>query len=41
MFRRFISTRRDMTDDRLQELVVVNYAEEVSIQAVIIKDAKE
>ena len=41
MFRRFISTRRDMPHERLQEFVVVNYAEEVSIQAVILKDAKE
>ena len=41
MFRRFISTRRDMPHERLQEFVVVNYAEEVSIQAVILSDAKE
>lgn len=41
MFRRFVSTRRDMPHERLQEFVVVNYAEEVSIQAVILKDAKE
>lgn len=41
MFRRFISTRRDMPHERLQEFVVVNYAEEVSIQAVILRDAKE
>jgi len=41
MFRRFLSTRRDMPHERLQEFVVVNYAEEVSIQAVILKDAKE
>src|SRR5208282_1591021 len=32
---------RDMPHERLQEFVVVNYAEEVSIQAVILKDAKE
>jgi acyl-CoA hydrolase/GNAT superfamily N-acetyltransferase len=41
MFRRFVSIRRDMPHERLQEFVVVNYAEEVSIQAVILKDAKE
>jgi len=41
MFRRFISTRRDMPHERLQEFVVVNYTEEVSIQAVILSDAKE
>ena len=41
MFRRFVSTRRDMPHERLQEFVVINYAEEVSIQAVILKDAKE
>lgn len=41
MFRRFVSTRRDMPHERLQEFVVINYAEEVSIQAIIRKDAKE
>jgi RimJ/RimL family protein N-acetyltransferase len=41
MFRRFVSTRRDMPHERLQEFVVVNYAEEVSLLAVIHKDAKE
>jgi acyl-CoA hydrolase/GNAT superfamily N-acetyltransferase len=41
MFRRFVSTRRDMPHERLQEFVIINYAEEVSIQAVILKDAKE
>ena len=41
MFRRFISTRRDMPHERLQEFVVVNYAEEVSIQAVVDNGVKE
>ncbi|MGV8074041.1 MAG: GNAT family N-acetyltransferase [Syntrophobacteraceae bacterium] len=41
MYRRFISTRRDMPHERLQEFVIINYAEEVSIQAIIQKDAKE
>ncbi len=41
MFRRFLSTRRDMPHERLQEFVVVNYDEEVSIQAIIVKEGKE
>ena len=41
MFRRFVSTRRDMPHERLQEFVVINYAEEVSLLAVVHKDAKE
>ena len=41
MYRRFISMRRDMPHERLQEFVIINYAEEISIQAMIQKDAKE
>ena len=41
MFRRFLSTRRDMPHERLQEFVVVNYDEVVPIQAIILKDGKE
>ena len=33
--------RRDMPHERLQEFVIINYAEEISIQAMIQKDAKE
>jgi acyl-CoA hydrolase/GNAT superfamily N-acetyltransferase len=40
MFRRFVSTRRDMPHERLQEFVVINYAEEISMLAVI-RNAKE
>jgi len=41
MFRRFVSTRRDMPHERLQEFVIINNAEEVSIQAIIHDDPKE
>jgi acyl-CoA hydrolase len=41
MFRRFVSTRRDMPHERLQEFVIINNAEEVSIQAIIRDDPKE
>ncbi|MEN6622468.1 MAG: GNAT family N-acetyltransferase [Smithella sp.] len=41
MFRRFVSTRRDMPHERLQEFVIINNAEEVSIQAIIHDDPRE
>jgi acyl-CoA hydrolase/GNAT superfamily N-acetyltransferase len=41
LYRRFISHRKDMPHERLQEFVVIDYNREVSIVAVITRDEKE
>lgn len=41
MYRRFMSHRQDMPHERLQEFVVINYGQEVSILATITQDEKE
>jgi acyl-CoA hydrolase/GNAT superfamily N-acetyltransferase len=41
MYRRFISTRKDMSHERLQEFVVIDYTREIVILASIQKDEKE
>ncbi len=41
LYRRFISTRKDMPHERLQEFVVIDYTREMIILAVIKRDAKE
>jgi RimJ/RimL family protein N-acetyltransferase len=41
MYRRFISTRKDMPHERLQEYVVIDYSKETAIVAVIRDGEKE
>jgi RimJ/RimL family protein N-acetyltransferase len=41
MYRRFISTRKDMHHDRLQQFVVIDYSKEMLVLAVIEKDGEE
>jgi len=41
LFRRFISSRRDIPHERLQEFVIIDYSKEVSIVATINNDEKE
>jgi acyl-CoA hydrolase/RimJ/RimL family protein N-acetyltransferase len=41
VFRRFISARRDMPHERLQEFVIIDYSSEMVILAVTKKDEKE
>ncbi|MBI4835199.1 MAG: GNAT family N-acetyltransferase [Planctomycetes bacterium] len=41
MYRRFISTRKDMSHERLQEFVVIDYTREMVILASIKQDEKE
>ena len=41
MYRRFISTRKDMHHDRLQQFVVIDYSREMLILAVIDVEGKE
>jgi len=41
LYRRFISTRKDMPHERLQEMVVIDYTKEIVILAVIEQNEKE
>jgi acyl-CoA hydrolase/GNAT superfamily N-acetyltransferase len=41
MYRRFISRRKDMPHERLQEFVIIDYSREVSIAATVQQEAKE
>jgi len=41
IYRRFISARKDMPHERLQEFVVIDYTRELVILATIMKDEKE
>jgi acyl-CoA hydrolase/GNAT superfamily N-acetyltransferase len=41
MYRRFISRRKDMPHERLQEFVIIDYSREVAIVAAITVDQKE
>ncbi|MCX8124479.1 MAG: GNAT family N-acetyltransferase [Spirochaetes bacterium] len=41
LYRRFISTRKDMPHERLQEMVVIDYTKEMVILAVIEQNEKE
>ena len=41
MYRRFISRRKDMPHERLQEFVIIDYSREVAIVATIKQDEKE
>ncbi len=41
LYRRFISTRKDMPHERLQEFVVVDYTKQMSILAVLSEDGKK
>src|SRR5512136_919975 len=41
LYRRFISRRKDMPHERLQEFVIIDYSREVAILATIKQDAKE
>lgn len=41
LYRRFISTRKDMPHERLQEMVVIDYTKELVILAVIEQNEKE
>ncbi|MBU7010185.1 MAG: GNAT family N-acetyltransferase, partial [Theionarchaea archaeon] len=41
MYRRFISQRKDMPHERLQDFVIIDYTKEMVILAVISKDEKE
>jgi acyl-CoA hydrolase/GNAT superfamily N-acetyltransferase len=41
MYRRFISRRKDMPHERLQEFVVIDYSKEVAIVATFTQDEKE
>lgn len=41
MYRRFISTRRDMPHERLQKFVIIDYTKEMVILAVIEQEGKE
>lgn len=41
LYRRFISRRKDMPHERLQEFVVIDYSKEVAIVATIKQDEKE
>jgi RimJ/RimL family protein N-acetyltransferase len=41
MYRRFISRRKDMPHERLQEFVIIDYSREVAIVATITQDEKE
>jgi RimJ/RimL family protein N-acetyltransferase len=41
MYRRFISRRKDMPHERLQEIVIIDYGKEVSIVATIKNEEKE
>lgn len=41
MYRRFISRRKDMPHERLQEFVIIDYSREVAILATIKNDEKE
>lgn len=41
MYRRFISERKDMPHERLQDFVVIDYTKEIIILAVVRKDKKE
>jgi len=40
-YRRFISSRKDMPHERLQEFVIIDYTKEMVINAVISEDGKE
>ena len=41
LYRRFISRRKDMPHERLQEFVIIDYSREISILATLQQDAKE
>ena len=41
LYRRFISTRKDMPHERLQEMVVIDYTKELVILAVVEQNGKE
>jgi RimJ/RimL family protein N-acetyltransferase len=41
MYRRFISRRKDMPHERLQEFVVIDYSKEVAILATVKQEEKE
>ena len=41
MYRRFISRRKDMPHERLQEFVIIDYSREVALVATIMLDEKE
>jgi GNAT superfamily N-acetyltransferase len=41
MYRRFISRRKDMPHERLQEFVIIDYSREVAILATVKQDEKE
>lgn len=41
LYRRFISTRKDMPHERLQEMVVIDYTKEMVILAVVEQNGKE
>lgn len=41
MYRRFMSTRKDMHHDRLQQFVVIDYSREMVVLAVVEEDEKE
>lgn len=41
LYRRFVSVRKDMPHERLQEFVIIDYTKQVSILAVIRKEEKE
>jgi len=41
MYRRFISRRKDMPHERLQEFVVIDYTKEVSVVALLKEDEKD
>jgi GNAT superfamily N-acetyltransferase len=41
MYQRFVSARKDMPHERLQEFVVIDYTKEMAIVAVMIRDANQ